>query len=128
MLDKEDDVVLKNDIDYVLVDEVQFLTPEQIDRLKLYSMYKGIRCYGLKNDFKTKCFIGSDRLLDVADKIVKMKTICLCGEGAEFNARTDMEGNFLTEGNSIEIDDGTKIKYKPLCPKCYMEKVLKYKR
>ena len=57
-----------------------------------------------------------------------MKTICLCGEGAEFNARTDMEGNFLTDGNSIEIDDGTKIKYKPLCPKCYMEKVLKYKR
>lgn len=128
VLDKDDDVILKNEIDYVLVDEAQFLTKEQINRLKLYSMYKGIRCYGLKNDFKTNHFEGSGRLLEVSDKIVKMKTICSSGEGAEFNARTDMEGNFLTEGDSIGIDDGTKIKYKSLCPKCYIEKVLKIKR
>lgn len=128
VLDKDDDVILENDIDYALVDEAQFLTKEQIDRLKLYSMYKGIRCYGLRNDFKTKCFEGAGRLLEVSDKIVKMKTICSCGDGAEFNARTDLEGNFLTEGDSIAIDDGETVKYEPLCPKCYVEKVLKIKR
>ena len=127
VLDKDDDVILRNEIDYVLVDEAQFLTKEQINRLKLYSMYKGIRCYGLKNDFKTNHFEGSGRLLEVSDKIVKMKTICSSGDGAEFNARMDLEGNFLTEGDSIGIDNGA-IKYKSLCPKCYVEKVLKIKR
>lgn len=125
VVDKNDDIVIPSS-DFILVDEAQFLSSKQIDELKDINIEKSIpvRCYGLKTDFISHHFEGSGRLLEIADSLTKLKTICRCGDGADFNARMDREGNYLSEGESIAIDDGS-VKYTSLCSKCYAEKVLK---
>ena len=130
ILDRGNDIFIPKDTDYVLVDEAQFLESKQIDEMKniCRNSKTNIRCYGLKNDFRTYHFEGSGRLLETATNIVKMKTICRCGDGAEFNARMDLEGNYLSDGESVCVDDGKSVKYTSLCPKCYIEKVLKLKK
>ena len=127
VIDKKDDIIVP-DSDFILVDEAQFLTSKQIDKLKNINVNNNIpvRCYGLKTDFTSHHFEGSGRLLEIADSLTKLKTICTCGDGADFNARMDSDGNYLSEGDSIAIDDGS-VKYTSLCSKCYAEKVLKIK-
>lgn len=110
---------------YIFVDECQFLTEEQI--IDLYNINKDynipIECYGLKNDFMTKTFPGSKKLLGIADDLIKLKTICNCKDHPEaiFNARKDKFGNFVRNGEQIVIDSGN---YSSICAKCYIEKVL----
>ena len=76
-------------IDAVIIDEAQFLTPDQIDQL--YYMTKQydipILCYGLRCDFQMKGFPGATRLLEIADSIEELKTICKCGSKATQNMR-----------------------------------------
>src|SRR5574344_622341 len=115
----------KDHINYILVDEAQFLTVKQIDELTRINKEYGIpiRCYGLKTDFMTNHFSGSGRLLEISDELVKLKTVCDCGEGAEFNARTS-SGEYIRSGEQISIDNNDNIKYNSLCPKCYIKKVM----
>jgi thymidine kinase len=70
----------------VLVDEAQFLTPEQISQLFHVAKTHDISviCYGLRADFKTQMFLGSRRLFEIADNIEKLPTMCFCGSQAEF--------------------------------------------
>ena len=70
------------DISCLLVDEVQFLTSDQIDQLQLISATLNIVviCYGLRCDFRQQGFHGSTRLLQIADKLEEIKTICKCGK------------------------------------------------
>lgn len=131
----EDDKIIKKLEKYlettncILVDEAQFLTRIQVDELfyiaKLYDI--PVIAYGLRNDFRTNAFEGSMRLLELADELEEMPTICRCGKKARFNARK-VNGEFVTEGESIVIDDGTQAEYESVCGKCYLEKVLKLKR
>jgi len=113
----------------ILVDEAQFLTRSQVDELfyiaKLYDI--PVITYGLRTDFRTNAFEGSMRLLELADELEEMPTICRCGKKARFNARK-VNGVFVTEGESVVIDDGTRVEYESVCGKCYLEKVLKLKR
>ena len=83
--------------------------------------------YGLRTDFKTNAFEGSMGLLELADALEEMPTICRCGKKARFNARK-VNGEFVTEGETVVIDDGTQAEYESVCGKCYIEKVLKIKR
>lgn len=110
----------------VLVDEAQFLNKNQVDELWYITKLLDIPviCYGLRTDFQSKMFEGSHRLLEVADELEELTTICSCGKKAKFNARK-IGNEYLLEGNQIEIDDGTKVIYESLCGKCYIEKVLK---
>ena len=128
VLDRKDELNIEN-TDYVLVDEAQFLTAKQIDSLRDINrnLNIGVRCYGLKTDFATHAFEGSKRILEVADELIKLKTICRCNDGAEFNARMDLDGNYLLDGDSVAIDNGS-VKYTSLCPKCYADKVLKLRK
>ena len=127
VLNKYDDINISN-TDFILVDEAQFLTAKQIDELKCINQNNvAVRCYGLKTDFKTYAFEGSKRLLEISDEIIKLKTICRCNDGAEFNARMDLEGNYIADGDTVAIDNGS-VKYTSLCPKCYTEKVLKIRK
>lgn len=106
-----------NDVACVLVDEVQFLTTIQIDELSSIVDFFNIPviCYGLRTDFKTFSFEGSKRLLEIADTIEEIKTICQCGNKAIYNARF-LNGNITNEGKQVMLGD---LEYKSLCRKCY---------
>ena len=114
-----------NNIDCILVDEVQFMTPIQIKELWIISKLKNIPviCYGLKTNFKGELFDGTKAVLEVADKLEELSTICECGEKARFNARV-INGEFVNDGEEVAID-GIDAEYKSLCGKCYIQKVLK---
>jgi thymidine kinase len=104
----------------VLVDEAQFLTPDQISQL--YSVAKeddiSVICYGLRTDFRTQLFPGSQRLLEVADNIEKLPTMCFCGSQAEFNTRK-VNGNYIFTGDQVAIDGEDEVEYDSLCGSCY---------
>ena len=112
-------------LDCILVDEVQFMSPSQIRELWIISKMKDIPviCYGLKTNFKGELFEGAKAVIEVADKLEELSTICECGEKARFNARVE-NGQFVNEGEEVAID-GIDAEYKPLCGKCYIQKVLK---
>ena len=118
----------KDNISCVLADEAQFLTQNQIDELWYVSKVLNIPviCYGLKTDFTSKLFPGSKRLLEIADEIEELLTICKCGKRAKFNGRY-VNGKFTLEGDSVLID-GSKnnVIYEALCGKCYLEENMKY--
>ncbi|MCI9272801.1 MAG: thymidine kinase [Clostridiales bacterium] len=103
----------------VILDEAQFLQEEQVDQLKKVAMdYAPVLCYGLKTDFKTRMFPGSKRLLEIADSVSEIKSVCKCGRKAEVNARVD-NGVILKEGDQIEI--GGDERYVSLCYQCYVQ-------
>lgn len=111
------------DIDCVLVDEAQFLTPAQADQLAEVAVLLDIPviCYGLRLNFRQKDggFEGATRLLQIAHKIEEIKTICDCGRKATRNCRF-LDDKLVTDGPDILIDDGkTKIVYRALCSHCY---------
>ena len=109
--------------DAVIVDEAQFLTPKQIDELRDIVDNKGIPvlCFGLRTDFLTHVFPGSLRLLEIADSISEIKTICRCGSKATVNARIDENGNVITDGEQVLI--GGNDRYEAMCYSCYMKKI-----
>ena len=111
------------DISCVLVDEAQFLSPKQVEELwivtKMYDI--PVICYGLKTDFQSKMFPGSKRLLELADEIEELITICSCGKRAKFNARF-VNNIFTTKGEEVLIDGSVEnVEYKPMCGKCYIK-------
>lgn len=131
LLDTQEKIFSKldlNNLDCILVDEVQFMTRKQIKELwiicKLYEV--PIICYGLKTNFKGELFEGTKALLEVADELEELVTICGCGKKAKFNARIE-NNEYVYEGNEVAID-GIDAIYEPLCGKCYIEKVLKIKK
>ena len=108
--------------DAVIVDEAQFLTPKQIDELRYIvdNMNVPVLCFGLRTDFLTHVFPGSLRLLEIADSISEIKTICRCGSKATVNARIDEQGNVITDGEQVLI--GGNDSYEAMCYSCYMKK------
>ena len=105
----------------VLVDEAQFLTTEQIDQLLSIAKTDNISviAYGLRADFKTLLFPGSKRLLETADNIDKLPTMCRCGNQAEFNCRK-VDGVYVFEGDQVAIDGEQAVTYDSLCGTCYL--------
>ena len=123
---KYNDILIVNGekpLKWLLVDECQFLTEEQIDELSdvVDLLDITVMCYGLRTDFKTHLFPASKRLFEIADTIEEIKSSCECGNKAIINARFDENGNILTEGNQILVG-GNDI-YHPMCRKCWKEKV-----
>ena len=98
----------------IICDEAQFLTPSQVEELKMIADTRGmdVFCYGLKTDFKTYLFPGSKRLLELASKVIELPVICDCGNKAVVNARL-ANGNVVDEGELIDI--GGDEKYKAFC-------------
>lgn len=104
----------------VLVDEAQFLQPEQIDNLFEVAKLDDISviAYGLRTDFRTDLFPGSRRLLELADLLEEMPTMCRCENQARFNCRIE-DGKFVFEGEQVAID-GVDVTYQSLCATCYL--------
>ncbi len=105
----------------IIVDEAQFLTPEQVDELYIITKKYDIPvlCYGLRCDFQMQGFDGAARLLLLADDIEELKTICHCGSKATQNLRL-VNKQPVFEGEQIVIDDHTQVEYEGVCGKCYL--------
>ena len=110
----------RSDCDVIIVDECQFMEPEQIDQLRaIVDNYDiPVMCFGLRTDFLTKLFPGSLRLLEVADTIQEIKTICDCGAKATVNARIDSDGHIVTQGEQVVL--GGNDSYIAMCHRCWI--------
>ena len=109
----------------VLIDEAQFLTKEQVDQLMeiVTELDIPVMAYGLRLNFRLTDggFEGATRLLQIAQDIDEIKTICECGRKATYNARF-LGNKFVADGPDVLIDDGkTEIEYRAICPKCYAD-------
>lgn len=118
---------LTGNLKCIFVDESQLLSSDKIDELYLVSKIFDIPviCYGLRTNFKMKGFSGSTRLLEIADSLEEIKSICKCGNIARFNARK-VNGKYMLDGDDILIDGtDSKVEYIPICGDCYLKKVKK---
>ena len=107
-----------SDYDVILVDECNFLSSEQIDELRILSLDLSVLCYGLRTNYLGHFFPASRRLMEVADTIVEIKTLCnFCDKKAIMNMKHN-NGKIITEG-SEEPDLGTEDKYLAICWKCW---------
>ena len=113
--------------DVIIVDECQFLTEKQIDQLRAIVDEHSVpvMCFGLRTDFQTRLFPGSRRLMEVADTIQEIKTICDCGAKATVNARVDGNGYIVTEGAQVVL--GGNDSYIAMCHKCYIRGIREHK-
>ena len=112
---------IKKSISCILIDEVQFLTKEQVrqvckvsDELNIPAM-----CYGIRTDFQGKLFEGSLELLALADNLIELKTVCDCGRKAIMVVRLDEKGSVVKDGDQIKI--GGNDSYKVFCRKHFRE-------
>ena len=109
LIKKEDvirDLFSFDDLRCIFVDEAQFLTKTQVNELYNITKYDNVpvQCFGLRSDFKTNGFEGSDRLLQIADKLNGLNAICRCGENANLNLRLK-NGIPVFTGKKIVIDN-----------------------
>ncbi len=114
------------DIACILIDEAQFLSTKQVEDFFLISKSCDIPvlCYGLRTNFKMESFAGGKRLLEMADILEEITTLCSCGEIARYVGRK-VGRKFVSDGEEVVIDGTENITYVPLCGKCYLEKVNK---
>ena len=105
----------------VLIDEAQFLSPEQVMQLARVTDEAGIPvlCYGLRTDFAADLFPGSAALLGLADNLVELKAVCHCGRKSTMNLRVDETGRAVIDGAQTEI--GGNDRYVAMCRKHFME-------
>ena len=107
----------------IIVDECQFMTVEQVDELRAIVNDFGIpvMCFGLRTDFLTHFFPGARRLMELADSITEIKTVCACGRKATVNARIDRQGRIITQGDQVLL--GGNDSYVAMCHKCWKQKI-----
>lgn len=113
----------RGDTDVIIADEANFFTPSQIDELRdIVDDYDiPVLCFGLRTDFLTHTFPGSLRLLELADSITEIKTICSCGAKAVVNARVSEDGYVITEGSQVFL--GGNDCYVAMCHKCWKKAI-----
>ncbi|MBE6960704.1 MAG: thymidine kinase [Ruminococcaceae bacterium] len=111
----------------VIVDECQFLTPTQIGQLRTIvdDFDIPVLCFGLRTDFQTKLFPGSLRLMELADCIEEIKTMCDCGCKATVNARIS-DGYIVTEGAQVQL--GGNDSYIAMCHRCYINGIREHRK
>lgn len=109
---------------WVIIDECQFLTEEQVDQLSdvVDFLDISVMCFGLRTDFQSRLFPGSKRLFEIADDIEEIKSTCECGDNkTSINARFDENGEIIIEGSQVEI--GGNERYRAICRRCWKNKV-----
>ena len=109
--------------DVIIADEAQFFTPEQIDQLRTLVDEEDlpVLCFGLRTDFLTHFFPGARRLMELADSLTEIKTVCACGRKATVNARIDGAGRIVTEGAQVML--GGNDSYVAMCHQCWKKKI-----
>lgn len=112
------------DVQYqcVIVDEAQFCTTEQINQLKQLTKQVTVICYGLLLDFRCQLFEGSKRLVELADSLQEIKSVCRCGRKSSVNARF-INGKCVDDGPVVFI--GGDEAYESMCYWCWQEELEK---
>jgi thymidine kinase len=113
-------------IDYLICDEAQFYTPQQVEQLArvVDELQIDVFCFGILSDFRTRLFPGSARLVELADRmhVLQVEALCWCGKRATHNARTE-NGHMVTEGEVVVVgdvgqegeEDPSEVGYEVLC-------------
>ena len=109
-------------VDYVVADEAQFYTEDHIEQLArmVDELSIDVYAFGITTDFRTRLFPGSQRLIELADRIevLQVQTLCWCGARATHNART-VGGEMVLEGEQVVVGDTTieqgDVGYEVLC-------------
>ena len=123
-------------VDYLIVDEAQFLTGAQVDQCAelVDESHVDVYAFGLTTDFRTRLFPGTQRLLEVADVVerVQVEVLCWCGLPGLLNARI-VDGVMVRSGETVVVadtapaapgdgDDGAApaVRYQVLCRRHYV--------
>ncbi|MEV6130412.1 thymidine kinase [Streptomyces violaceusniger] len=117
-------------VDYVIVDEAQFLIPPQIDQLArvVDDLELDVFAFGITTDFRSKLFPGSQRLVELADRVevLQVEALCWCGARATHNART-VGGQMVVEGAQVVVGDVNRpeneVGYEVLCRRHHRRRV-----
>lgn len=126
LIKKEDNLYMKiaeylidNNLDYILVDEAQFLDPIQIEQLSNIVDYLEIPviCYGIRTDFLNRLFPGGEELFAIADVREEISKTCSCGRPSICNVRFDKDEIPVFSGEQVAID-GEDFTYKSMCRRC----------
>ena len=109
------EVVGKEAIAAILIDEAQWLTRDQVWQLARFVDDKKVpvMCYGLRTDFKGELFPGSEALLAIADELREIRTICRCGRKAIMTLRLDGNRRAVTDGPQTQV--GGNETYESVC-------------
>jgi len=95
-------------IDYMVCDETQFYSAEQVDQMAriVDELQIDVFAIGLLTDFQTRLFAGSQRLVELCDRIenLQVRALCWCGERATHNART-VNGKMVLVGDQVVVGD-----------------------
>ena len=95
-------------IDYLICDEAQFYSPDQIDQLAkiVDELQIDVFAFGILTDFRSCLFPGSARLVELADRmnVLQVEALCWCGKRATHNARTE-NGVMVIEGDVVVVGD-----------------------
>ncbi len=118
-------------IDYLICDEAQFYTPEQVEQLAriVDEMAVDVFAFGITSDFKARLFPGSQRLIELADRVqvLQVQALCWCGSTATHNARV-VDGVMVMEGEQVVVGDTQPassgvVEYEVLCRRHYMRRM-----
>jgi thymidine kinase len=117
-------------VDYVIADEAQFFTPEQVDQLArvVDDLELDVYAFGIATDFRTRLFPGSQRLMELADRIevLQVEALCWCGARATHNART-VDGRMVVEGAQVVVGDVNQacgeVGYEVLCRRHHIRRM-----
>jgi thymidine kinase len=145
-------------VDYLICDEAQFYSAEQVEQLArvVDELCVDVFAFGITSDFRTRLFPGSQRLIELADRmeVLQVRALCWCGRRATHNART-VNGVMVVEGDQVVVGDVGKhapaagpassgivteplfaadavesapvVGYETLCRRHYMRRVTAYK-
>lgn len=110
-------------VDFVIVDEAQFLSTEQVDQLAelVDSADIDVYAFGLATDFRSRMFPGSKRLFELADAVtpLQVEVLCWCGRAGRYNGRV-VDGELVKEGSQVMVADTAAVdpahvRYQVLC-------------
>ncbi|HMQ66330.1 MAG TPA: thymidine kinase [Arachnia sp.] len=108
-------------VDYIVCDEAQFYTRDHVDQLAriVDELQLDVYAFGILADFRTTLFPGSQRLVELADRVetLPLGPLCWCGAKGTHNART-VDGLMVTEGSQVVVGDtaeGGEVRYEVLC-------------
>ena len=114
-----DSISIFNGYDVIMVDEAQFLSEAQVYDFWIISNSKPVLMFGLLTDSNQRMFEGSKRIMELAESIEKIKTVCKCGSAANYTIRVDKDGKRIVGGKQIEI--GGSDRYKAVCKDCLVK-------
>jgi thymidine kinase len=118
-------------VDYLICDEAQFYTPAQVEQLArlVDEMGLDVFAFGITADFRATLFPGSQRLIELADRVqeLQVQALCWCGRRATHNARV-VDGFMVVEGEQVVVGDTSptssdQVEYEVLCRRHYMRRM-----